>query len=465
MPDLQVPDFDDAAVAAARARRDKVNEVWSADSVRDAGGLGRYWLAHPMVQARVNTLASGRPDVDAYGRLAEVLARRGWSLPIKRAISLGCGFGGLERDLVGRGLCCHMHALDLAEGAVAEAQRLARVEGFGDKIRYQVADLERAALPPGWAGAVFAHQSVHHIEALDELFSAVRRALRRGGAFHLHEFVGPIRFQWTEAQLALANGFLDSLPIRLRRMPSGALKGRLRRPTIEAMLALDPTEAIRSAEIPMVLRYHFDVVEELRLGGALVHIALGDIAQNFDPADPEARSALERLFALEDEAMADGRIASDFVAITAVPKRETLRTAFRRFAGRKPAARPLPAGGTAAVPPARVAPAEAAPTEVPFDEAWFDEVWYLETYPDVRDAVAAGLYESGLDHWLRFGEAEGRRRRAPAGAPFDEAWYLEAYPDVRDAVAAGLYKSGLDHWLRFGEAEGRLPSGGSRPAS
>ena len=40
---------------------------------RDAGALGRYWLAHPMVQARVNKLASGRPDVDAYGRLAELL--------------------------------------------------------------------------------------------------------------------------------------------------------------------------------------------------------------------------------------------------------------------------------------------------------------------------------------------------------------------------------------------------------
>ncbi len=61
MADLQAPALDDAGAAAARARREKVNEVWSADSVRDAGALGRYWLAHPMVQARVNTLASGRP--------------------------------------------------------------------------------------------------------------------------------------------------------------------------------------------------------------------------------------------------------------------------------------------------------------------------------------------------------------------------------------------------------------------
>jgi SAM-dependent methyltransferase len=203
-------------------------------SVRDAGTLGRYWLAHPTVQARVNTLASGRPDVDTYRRLAELLARRRRPLPIRRAISLGCGFGGLERDLVDRGLCRDMHALDLAEGAVAEARRLAEAAGFGSRIRYQVADLEGAALPPGSADAVFAHQSVHHIEALDELFLAVRRALRRGGVFHLHEFVGPIRFQWTDAQLALANGFLNSLPRACAAChpacPRGAWCGRRSRP-------------------------------------------------------------------------------------------------------------------------------------------------------------------------------------------------------------------------------------------
>lgn len=407
MADPQAPGLDRAGSQAARARRDRVNEVWSAASVRDAGALGRYWLAHPTVQARVNTLASGRPDVDAYGRLAELLAQRGWPLPINHAISLGCGFGGLERDLVGRGLCRDMHALDLAEGAIAEAQRLAEAAGFGS-VRYQVADLEGAALPPGSADVVFAHQSVHHIEALDELFLAVRRAMRPGGVIHLHEFVGPTRFQWTDAQLALANGFLDGLPPRLRRTPSGVPKGRMARPTIAAMLAIDPTEAIRSAEIPAVLRRHFDVVEERRLGGALLHIALGDIAQNFDPADPEARSALERLFALEDEAMADGRIGSDFVTFTAVPKRGTLGAALRRVAGRA-------AASFAGRPAARPRPAARAPNA------------------------------------------------AAEETPFDEAWYLDAYPDVRDAVAAGVFESGRDHWLRFGKTEGRLPSGGSRP--
>lgn len=39
----------------------------------------------------------------------------------------------------------------------------------------------------------------------------------------------------------------------------------------------------------------------------------------------------------------------------------------------------------------------------------------------------------------------------------DQDWYLSAYSDVRDAVSAGEYRDGLDHYLRYGMREGRLP--------
>ncbi|MGI4950798.1 MAG: hypothetical protein ACRYGM_03255, partial [Janthinobacterium lividum] len=41
---------------------------------------------------------------------------------------------------------------------------------------------------------------------------------------------------------------------------------------------------------------------------------------------------------------------------------------------------------------------------------------------------------------------------------FDEAWYLETFRDVRDAVAGGAFRSGEDHYRQFGQAEGRPPS-------
>ncbi len=103
----------------------KVNEVWSKDAEQRAREQGWYWMAHPMVLARVNTRISGDPGCDAYGRLERLYRERRWALPIEQAVSLGCGFGNLERDLMGRGWVKRIAAYDLAEGAIAQARRLA----------------------------------------------------------------------------------------------------------------------------------------------------------------------------------------------------------------------------------------------------------------------------------------------------------------------------------------------------
>ncbi|MBL6082071.1 methyltransferase domain-containing protein [Belnapia sp. T18] len=297
----------------------RINETWSVSPEDQAADAGWYWMAHPAVRARSNRLASGDPSRDAYDRLAALLEERGWALPIPRSISIGCGFGGLERDLSTRGIVSEMDAYDIAAGAVVEAERQARQLGLL-RVRYHVADLERIDLSPSSVDVVFAHSSVHHVERLDALYATVRRALRPGGVLHLHEYVGPTRFQWTDAQLRLANGFLDSLPPRLRRLPNGEPKETLRRPTIEEMIAADPSEAVQSEKLIPALAPHFDIIEHRSLGGALAHLALGGIAQNFDPASPEDNAFLQALFDMEDAAMAAGTIGSDFATITALPK-------------------------------------------------------------------------------------------------------------------------------------------------
>jgi SAM-dependent methyltransferase len=57
------------------------------------------------------------------------------------------------------------------------------------------------------------------------------------------------------------------------------------------------------------------------------------------------------------------------------------------------------------------------------DEYGVDEEWYLKNYPDVARAVKAGAFQSGLQHYLAFGKAEGRRPRGlphmPTLAPLD----------------------------------------------
>lgn len=84
----------------------------------------------------------------------------------------------------------------------------------------------------------------------------------------------------------------------------------------------------------------------------------------------------------------------------------------------------------------------------------FDENFYLNNNPDVKAAVQSGAIKSGLEHFQKYGLAEGRGGVSPF---FDEKLYLQKNQDVAAAVANGSLKSGLQHYIQYGEAEGRSP--------
>lgn len=71
----------------------------------------------------------------------------------------------------------------------------------------------------------------------------------------------------------------------------------------------------------------------------------------------------------------------------------------------------------------------------------FDAEFYASRYPDI---VAAG--EDLLDHFIRYGGAEGRH----PSLSFNSRWYLNENPDV---LAAGL--NPLVHYIEYGRDEGR----------
>ena len=219
-------------------RISRVNAVWG-DKNPVWFGEAKQWLWHPLVIERNNKRASGHPDRDAYGHLKIVLAELGWNLPVVRAASLCCGAGSLERGLMQQGFARSIIGYDVASGAIEQARRIAKAEGMA-QLSYEVRDLEREGLSEVDLDIVFAHSGLHHLARLEECFDSVHAALRPGGVFHVHEYVGPDRFQWTDRQLAEINAFLDQLPERYRRLPDGGLKPAVRRPTIQEMLRFRP---------------------------------------------------------------------------------------------------------------------------------------------------------------------------------------------------------------------------------
>lgn len=100
-------------------------------------------------------------------------------------------------------------------------------------------------------------------------------------------------------------------------------------------------------------------------------------------------------------------------------------------------------------------PFEPVPYSTPPRPPFYEETYLLRN-PDVAEAVANGLFNSGLQHWATFGFAEGRR---PQDINFEEDFYLSYHPDVAAAVANGSVSNGLEHYAAFGWSEGRTSVG------
>lgn len=85
--------------------------------------------------------------------------------------------------------------------------------------------------------------------------------------------------------------------------------------------------------------------------------------------------------------------------------------------------------------------------------AFFNESYYLELYPDVVAAIGAGTFKSGLDHYLSAGQFEARE----STPLFSEQLYRQANGDVVAAIDSltGSLVNCLQHFIAFGDSEGR----------
>jgi len=128
--------------------------------------------------------------------------------------------------------------------------------------------------------------------------------LRPSSLLYVDEYVGPARFQWTDKQLEVIGRLLDRLSPSLVAdlvEPAAGSRRRAQRPTVEGMIASDPSESVRSDEIAGILRAHFDLVERRPYGGAVFHQLFNRIMGNFAGHDDLVRTLMEVDFLLCDE--------------------------------------------------------------------------------------------------------------------------------------------------------------------
>jgi SAM-dependent methyltransferase len=216
------------------------------------------WMEDLRVRQRINWMIG---ETEMLWPI-EWLEREVGGRTFERALSIGCGTGPLERQLILRNVCGTVDAFDGSVHSLHVARQQADADGTGARIRYFASDFNRPALPRNRYDIVFFHQSLHHVGKLEKLYRAVLRALKPDGYLYLDEFIGPSRHEWDPTRLAPHQAILQSIPKEFR--------------TVDELLMPvqpdDPSEAIRSSEIMEQLAIGFTVEKMHGYGGNLLSV-------------------------------------------------------------------------------------------------------------------------------------------------------------------------------------------------
>jgi SAM-dependent methyltransferase len=267
------------------------------------------WMADPLVREYINESISGSPGVWPADWFTHWVSGRRFDT----ALSIGCGTGPLERDLLKRDLVGRFDAFDGSPGSLDIARQLAKDDGVEHRVDYFLGDFNAPRFPRRKYDIVFFHQSAHHVSKLEKIYSAILRALKPDGLLYLDEYVGPSRFDWNEALLAPQRAFYERLPVEARVFDVLPLP----------IQADDPSEAIRSSEIVPQLVHGFDVLERRDYGGNLLSVLFPAI--RWEAAPPRI---VEEMIDEEKRLLASG--AESFHAvIVAAPRRWPVRSLAR----------------------------------------------------------------------------------------------------------------------------------------
>jgi SAM-dependent methyltransferase len=250
-----------------------------------AGFRGSFIRPGPVGVSMANRVYTG----DAGRTWLQDLIARG---PFRDAAVLGCDEEQFEKTWLRDGGSERLDVYELSPWVIRKVR--SGLEGWRKQARFIRADLNFAELPEARYDVIWSSGSLHHIFNLERLFAQVAKALRPGGLFALHDYIGDRRLQYSAQRLARANALLREVPMRFRL-------GGATEITAPDPATLSPFCGVRSDDILSVAERFFEPVHVARYGG-LFPLPL---YLDFDAMAHEEPALLARLEAAEAEAAGD----------------------------------------------------------------------------------------------------------------------------------------------------------------
>jgi SAM-dependent methyltransferase len=278
------------------------------------------WWDDETTRRHINLIVIGKPLDGLHAGFHERIAEYFAGCSAQRAISVGCGIGSKEWNLVRMGTVEYFDLYDISVANVELGRKLASEGGLSNRICYHLADAFKETIPADY-DLVYWNNALHH---MPDAFQAVAWSydrLRPSGLFAMDDFVGPTRFQWTDENLRWARSVRHNLPDRLLHNPwsPGTLVEReIVRESPETVIAVDPSEAVDSGRIVAAIKANFPTAEILPTGGAIYHLALNDIFCNFISEDDYT---LLRQILMLDKLLAERGTTQYAVALAQKPEK------------------------------------------------------------------------------------------------------------------------------------------------
>lgn len=276
---------------------------WDASAASDDRS---QWTQHPLIERAVYERISGQYKFWLNWLVAEKLTG-----PFERALSLGCGTGGHELILARSGKVKRIDAFDISPKSIEIARKGAADAGI-DSIHFFQAGFDDfdAKLGDATFDLVCFFGSLHHVREIESVLATVHRRLAPEGRLIFNEYTGDCYTILDERKVATINNLLATLdPAFLN-----PAKPRYTNPTLDDMLANDPSEGVRAYLILPFLRHRFEIEFLRPFGGAILHMlypCLNDA--KLRDGSPESNSIMRMLIEVERMLYEDaGYLPSDF---------------------------------------------------------------------------------------------------------------------------------------------------------
>ena len=285
----------------------RVSEYWAQQFEKNKID-NSLWTNNLIVARHIYQLISGREEHWLTWFFNDYLEE---GRVLEKSLSVCCGDGAHELEIARTGKIRFIHGFDISEGAIAQANLIFEKAAISKgSYAFEVADANHLQLE-GQFDLLLSTGALHHVTNLEGLLSQLSSLLSPDGYFIVLEYVGPNRFQWTDAQLGVINGILRQLDLHYLKDNTRTYLGRS---PIADFMAVDPSEAVHSEDILRLLPEYFRIEYLRNFNGTVMHPLYPLLNAEFTNTNsPDFDSLVRMILLMEDSLIRANVLPSDFV--------------------------------------------------------------------------------------------------------------------------------------------------------